>query len=81
MDKFFQLDKLYHFCICLVLGFIDTGLGIGAAIAKEYGDKGSPMNHWCWWDLLADFLGIICGTLLRILIIGQYYWLHFISPF
>ncbi|WP_286334012.1 hypothetical protein [Bacteroides caecimuris] len=40
--------------------FAATGLSLG----KEYGDKNAPGNHWCWWDLLADYLGNTTGILL-----------------
>lgn len=36
----------------------------GLSLGKEYGDKYAPGNHWCWWDLLADYLGNVTGILL-----------------
>lgn len=43
---------------CLIVGSMFTaGLGLG----KEYGDKHATGNHWCWWDLLADLIGIVIG--------------------
>lgn len=39
----------------------------GLALGKEYGDKNATGNHWCWWDLLADFGGILLAVLLLML--------------
>ncbi len=36
-----------------------------AALAKEYGDKCSPVNKWDWKDVIADY----CGTFLAILLL------------
>lgn len=40
--------------------FASSGLSLG----KEYGDKNASGNHWCWWDLLADFIGYLIGILM-----------------
>lgn len=61
-------DKVYHFAVCALLTLIHPCLAIGAAIGKEYGDKGAPGNHWCWWDLLADAVGVIVGVTIQWLI-------------
>lgn len=39
-------------------------LGVG----KEYGDKASPSNHWDWYDLLADVVGALFGSLIGCLL-------------
>nr|DAI97890.1 MAG TPA: putative periplasmic lipoprotein [Caudoviricetes sp.] len=44
-----------------------TALAAGLALGKEYGDKNAAGNHWCWWDLLADFCGILVAVLLLVL--------------
>ena len=38
------------------------------SVGKEYGDKCAKGNHWCWWDILSDAVGIIigCGVVLLI---------------
>lgn len=48
-----------------VLQFIFTSLGISFAtgVGKEYGDHINPNNKWDWYDILADAIGAICGTL------------------
>lgn len=74
MDTIFSKDKLYHLLICLVTAFGSTEFAIGAALGKEYGDKTAIGNHWCWLDLIADFIGILIGTLLRILLIHKWSW-------
>ena len=43
---------------CIIIGaMFALGLGLG----KEYGDKHATGNHWCWWDILADLIGITIG--------------------
>ena len=51
---------------CLIVGSMFTaGLGLG----KEYGDKHATGNHWCWWDLLADLIGIVIGCGIAFLLV------------
>lgn len=58
-------DKIKHFAVnfavVLALGEPGGWLAAGLSIGKEYGDKNAAGNHWCWWDLLADALGIAAG--------------------
>ena len=52
-----------HFTVCFILSLIGAygmSVAIGAAITKEYCDKQS-YGHWCWFDLLFDFLGCAVG--------------------
>lgn len=35
-------------------------VAVGAALTKEWYDKKS-YGHWCWLDLLFDFLGCVGG--------------------
>ena len=67
-------DKLYHFLVCTATSFASTELAIGLALGKEYGDKGATGNHWCWWDILADAIGIAVGTGIRVMISGNWNW-------
>ncbi len=60
-----EKDKVLHFAVCLVLAVIHPWLAVGAALGKEYGDKGAPGNHWCWWDLLADGAGALVGGIVH----------------
>lgn len=62
-------DKWLHFAVCTVASIIDTGLAIGLAIGKEYGDSKAAGNKWDWMDILADAAGIVLGTAIRIGII------------
>ena len=76
MDKdYFGKEKAYHFWACLVLALYSTEMAIATIFAKEYGDSKSPDNHWCWWDVVSGMLGVIVGTVIRILIIGQWNWI------
>ncbi|MFR9542675.1 MAG: hypothetical protein SNJ29_12415 [Rikenellaceae bacterium] len=64
-------DKYKHFGVCFAVSFAGGLEGAifaaGLAIGKEYGDKNAAGNHWCWWDMLADTLGIITGYGLRLI--------------
>ena len=66
-------DKIKHFAVCVILSLISPMLAVGASLGKEYGDKGAIGNHWCWWDLLADLIGIIVGGAIHLLIFGTIY--------
>lgn len=68
-------DKLYHFSVCFVIALYSTEAALAAALAKEYGDSKAYGNYWSWWDILADVLGIILGTVIRVLIIKRWNWL------
>lgn len=61
---YFGKDKLKHFIACFIISIIHPCLAIGAAICKEYCDSKEHGNHWCWWDILADTLGIILGGII-----------------
>lgn len=58
-------DKIQHFAVCFAvvfaLGAAGVWLAAGLAIGKEHGDRNAAGNHWCWWDLLFDALGIAAG--------------------
>jgi len=69
------IDKLYHFLVCAAGAVFETEAAVAAAVAKEYGDYKAYGNHWCWWDILADTLGILVGTGVRLLISGgKWHW-------
>lgn len=60
-----HIDKnsLKHFSVCFLLSLIGAygmSIAIGAALTKEWYDKKS-YGHWCWFDLLFDFLGCAGG--------------------
>ena len=60
-----HIDKnsLKHFGVCFILslcGLYGVCIAMGAALTKEYYDKQS-YGHWCWLDLLFDFLGCASG--------------------
>jgi uncharacterized membrane protein len=75
MDGLKGKDKLYHFAVCFVIALYSTEAAFAAALAKEYGDSKAYGNYWSWWDILADVLGIILGTVIRVLIIKRWNWL------
>lgn len=41
-------------------------IGLALGVGKEYGDQANPYNKWDWFDLLADALGAVVGTLVTI---------------
>lgn len=60
-----HIDKnsLKHFAVCFLLSLVGAygmSVAIGAALTKEWYDKKS-YGHWCWLDLLFDFLGCAAG--------------------
>lgn len=70
--KFIQPDKLYHFIICFTLSFLFGTHGVAASfsasITKEFSDSLNPNIHWSWGDIIADFLGIVIGYPLGLII-------------
>ena len=67
------MDKFYHFVICFVLSLWSTELAVGCGITKEWCDK-IYADNWDWSDLWCDVVGVVFGSLVRILIIGRYNW-------
>ena len=59
-------DKILHFLVCFVAAIISPMFSLGLALGKEYGDSKAPGNHWCWWDILADVIGLVAGSPLHI---------------
>lgn len=68
MSHFLGKDKLYHFLVCLFAALVHPAFGIGLALGKEYGDYRAQGNHWCWYDIIFDVLGIIVGILIKVFI-------------
>lgn len=55
---------------------VGTAFTAGLAPGKEYGDKNATGNHWCWWDLLADALGILVAVgIMATCVMAVKYWL------
>ena len=61
-------DKILHFLVCFLAAIISPMFSLGLALGKEYGDSKAAGNHWCWWDILADAVGLVAGTILHIII-------------
>ena len=60
-----HIDKnsIKHFSVCFILSLIGAYgmcIAIGGSLCKEWTDKKS-YGHWCWLDLLFDFLGSAVG--------------------
>lgn len=68
-ENIFDKDKIQHFIVCLIASVFSPLFAAGLAIGKEFADSRSTGNHWCWLDLLADFIGIAIGTIPHILIL------------
>ena len=71
-----HIDKnsIKHFSICFLLSLVGAygaSFALGASLTKEYYDKKS-YGHWCWWDLLFDFLGIVSGQALHLWILKSW---------
>lgn len=69
--KHIDKNSLKHFGVNYILaaigGLYGVSAGVAASITKEYCDNGYA-KHWCWWDILFDFLGIGFGELTHYLI-------------
>lgn len=77
------IDKILHFLLCaitfIVLAkwvfpfpvalFIVTTM----AFAKEFYDYKS-YGHFCWYDILADVLGLVVGILCSVYVTGVLAW-------
>jgi uncharacterized protein YfiM (DUF2279 family) len=60
-----HIDKnsIKHFSVCFILSLIGAygmAFALGGSFCKEWYDKKS-YGHWCWLDLLFDFLGCAGG--------------------
>lgn len=64
--EFKGFDKWQHFGVCLGISLITTLGATFAAFWKEWKDSKTPGNHGCINDLLADALGIIVGTTIKL---------------
>lgn len=60
-DNWWGADKRMHLTACIIIAIIHPVLGVLAAIIKEGYDATREGNHWCWKDLVWDFLGIAVG--------------------
>ena len=78
MEHWYDPDKRLHCLVNVVMALYSTECAIAASLAKEYGDKGNPSNHWCWGDIAADMVGILIGTIVRLVLIhsstGHFQW-------
>lgn len=65
-------DKIKHFSVCFLVSLTGGIYGVlfaaGLSFGKEEGDRMAQGNHWCWYDLLADTLGVCFGYGLNFLI-------------
>ena len=66
-------DKILHLVACIILSIYETEVAEAALITKEYADSRASGNHWCWWDLLYDHIGVIIGTTMRLVLIMSIY--------
>lgn len=41
-----------------LLWYAVAGAVLMIGILKEWYDSRQPGNHWCWWDILSDIIGI-----------------------
>lgn len=67
-ERLTDKEKLKHMAVCLCASIVSPEFAIGLALGKEYGDKCAKGNHWCWFDLLADAIGIALGCIIRFIL-------------
>lgn len=53
--------------LCAVVAGLYSGIAIG--VGKEYGDFKAVGNKWDWYDLLADIIGSVFGSVIGGLLI------------
>lgn len=62
-------DKRKHFLVCFVISIVNPIIALLAAIGKEIYDAIQPNNHFCWKDILFDVAGLICGSVIHVIIL------------
>lgn len=61
--KHVDKNSVKHFAVCFLLSLLGgygVAFALGASLCKEWYDQKS-YGHWCWLDLLFDFLGCASG--------------------
>ena len=64
MTTHIDKNSIKHFSVCFILSLVGAygaSAALGGSLCKEWRDSKTKGNHWCWWDLLFDLLGMICG--------------------
>lgn len=62
-------DKLKHFIISFAIATFNPIIGLLVGIGKEIYDVIQANNHFCWKDVIFDIAGIICGSILHLMIL------------
>lgn len=68
-----NFDKVVHFMVCIILSVFSILFAMGAANGKEYADMRTANNHWCWYDLLADYAGIVIGGVIHMFLFDCFF--------
>lgn len=61
-DNWKGRDKILHFSVCFLTAIVHPLLAICVALGKEVYDVHKKGNHFCWKDLVWDFLGVLLGS-------------------
>ena len=61
------------FLVCFIIAIVNPIIALLAAIGKEIYDVRQPNNHFCWKDILFDIAGIICGSVLHVIIYLKFF--------
>lgn len=78
-----QIDKVYHFVVCMVMMIVFAKwvfpfpLAVLAVIAVAFGKEvydRSKYGHFCWYDILADMVGMAVGIVVAVLWTGVGNW-------
>lgn len=70
-------DKVKHFLVCFVVSMYSTEMAFAMALTKEWCDVdvyGGNTRNESRMDFLADTVGMLLGTIVRMLVIRRWNW-------
>ena len=61
--------EIFEWVACFVIAIVNPVIALLTAIGKEIYDVIHPNNHFCWKDILFDVAGLICGSVIHVIIL------------
>lgn len=71
-------NNILHLAICFIVSLYSTETAVGCALTKEWCDTaiyGANDKAECINDLIFDAIGIVAGTVLRLVLTGRWNWI------